>query len=295
MKANMRLVVISGRSGSGKSTALHVLEDLGFTCIDNLPARLLPSLFDELKAGDNQISQIAVGIDARNLLGKLDPLPKILEELEKTGVHCEVIFLDARTSVLLRRYSETRRRHPLSSRDVDLNQALAMEKELLDPIAIIASRQIDTTNLTLHQLRDVIKKHVAPDNLGVMAILFTSFGFKHGVPLDADFVFDVRSLPNPYWKPELRQFTGLDMPVVQFLESQTEVAAMLSDLIGFLSRWLPKFAETNRSYLTVAVGCTGGQHRSVYICNRLTEHFLAQYPNVQLRNRELEPVTTSKE
>jgi len=210
MKANMRLVVISGRSGSGKSTALHVLEDLGFTCIDNLPARLLPSLFDELKAGDNQISQIAVGIDARNLLGKLDPLPKILEELEKTGVHCEVIFLDARTSVLLRRYSETRRRHPLSSRDVDLNQALAMEKELLDPIAIIASRQIDTTNLTLHQLRDVIKKHVAPDNLGVMAILFTSFGFKHGVPLDADFVFDVRSLPNPYWKPELRQFTGLE-------------------------------------------------------------------------------------
>jgi Predicted P-loop-containing kinase len=291
----MRLVVISGRSGSGKSTALHVLEDLGFTCIDNLPARLLPSLFDELKAGDNQISQIAVGIDARNLLGKLDPLPKILEELEKTGVHCEVIFLDARTSVLLRRYSETRRRHPLSSKDVDLNQALAMEKELLDPIAIIASRQIDTTNLTLHQLRDVIKNHIAPDNLGVMAILFTSFGFKHGVPLDADFVFDVRSLPNPYWKPELRQFTGLDEPVIQFLESQTEVAAMLSDLIGFLTRWLPKFAETNRSYLTVAVGCTGGQHRSVYICNRLTEHFLGHYPNVQLRNRELEPVTTSKE
>lgn len=291
----MRLVVISGRSGSGKSTALHVLEDLGFTCIDNLPARLLPSLFDELKAGENEITQIAVGIDARNLLGKLDPLPHILEELEATGVHCEVIFLDARTSVLLRRYSETRRRHPLSSRDVDLNQALAMEKELLDPIAIIASRQIDTTNLTLHQLRDVIKKHIAPDNLGVMAILFTSFGFKHGVPLDADFVFDVRSLPNPYWKPELRQHTGLDAPVIEFLESQTEVAAMLSDLIGFLTRWLPKFAETNRSYLTVAVGCTGGQHRSVYICNRLTEHFLNQYPNVQLRNRELETTTSSKE
>jgi RNase adapter protein RapZ len=286
----MRLVVISGRSGSGKSTALHVLEDLGFTCIDNLPANLLPSLFTELQNSDTPVTQIAVGIDARNLLGKLDPLPIILEQLRSSGVQCEVVFLDARTPVLIRRYSETRRRHPLSSQHVDLNQALAIERHRLDPIADIASRQIDTTNLTLHQLRDIIKKQIAPDNHGDMAILFTSFGFKHGVPMDADYVFDVRNLPNPYWKPELRQLTGLDTDVIQFLESQTEVAAMLADLIGFFSRWLPRFAATNRSYLTIAIGCTGGQHRSVYICSRLAEFFSSQYPNVQMRNRELEPV-----
>lgn len=287
----MRLVVISGRSGSGKSTALHVLEDLGFTCIDNLPAKLLPALFREIEQSEGGVSQIAVGIDARNLLGRLDPIPEILEQLRATGVDCEVIFLDARTPVLIRRYSETRRRHPLSSCEVDLRQALAMERDRLDPIADIASRQIDTSNMTLHQLRDLIKKQIVPDSGGDMAILFTSFGYKHGVPLDADFVFDVRSLPNPYWVPELRPFTGHDADVIQFLESQTEVAAMLADLIGFLSRWLPHFNATNRSYLTVAVGCTGGQHRSVYICNRLKEHFGSGFGNVQVRHRELEPAT----
>lgn len=291
----MRLVVISGRSGSGKSTALHVLEDLGFTCIDNLPARLLPALFNELTLTDGAVNRIAVGIDARNLLGKLDPLPDILDQLRATGVRCEVIYLDARTPVLLRRYSETRRRHPLSSEQVDLHRALSVEKELLDPIAVIASRQIDTSNMTLHQLRDLIKKQIVPDSQGDMAILFSSFGFKHGVPLDADFVFDVRSLPNPYWKPELRHKTGSDDEVIEFLESQTEVAAMLADLIGFLSRWLPRFSATNRSYLTIAIGCTGGQHRSVYICNRLGQHFGAEFPNVQLRHRELEPATLSME
>lgn len=285
----MRLVVISGRSGSGKSTALHVLEDLGFTCIDNLPANLLPPLFEELQSESGE-ARIAVGIDARNLLGKLDPLPGILEELRSAGVHCEVIFLDARTSILIRRYSETRRRHPLSSDQVDLSQALAMEREVLDPIVSIASRQIDTSNLTLHQLRDLIKQQIVPDRQGDMSILFTSFGFKHGVPLDADFVFDVRSLPNPYWKPELRQLTGNDADVISFLESQTDVAAMFADLNGFLTRWLPRFAATNRSYLTIAIGCTGGQHRSVYMCNRLWEHFGAQFGNIQVRHRELDNV-----
>lgn len=283
----MRLVVISGRSGSGKSTALHVLEDMGFTCIDNLPANLLPGLFDELHTQGGS-ANIAVGIDARNLVGKLDRLPDILQSLRDSGVECEVIFLDALTSILLRRYSETRRRHPLSSDKVDLRQALAMERELLDPILSIASRQIDTSGLTLHQLRDLIKKQIAPDSHGDMSILFTSFGFKHGVPLDADFVFDVRSLPNPYWKPELRPFTGNDEAVICFLESQTEVAAMFADLTGFLTRWLPQFAASNRSYLTVAIGCTGGQHRSVYICNRLWEHFSAKYHAVQVRHRELD-------
>jgi len=287
MNTGMRLVVISGRSGSGKSTALHVLEDLGFTCIDNLPASLLSPLFSELKRANPSVTRIAVGIDARNLLGRLDPLPDILETLRSSGVQCEVIFLDAHTPALIRRYSETRRRHPLSSHQIDLGQALAMEKELLEPIALIASRQIDTSNMTLHQLRDLIKQQIVPDSQGDMSISFTSFGFKHGVPLDADFVFDVRSLPNPYWKPELRQYTGNDESVVEFLESQTDVAAMLADLVGFLTRWLPRFAATNRSYLTIAIGCTGGQHRSVYMARRLWEHFGPDYPNAQLRHREL--------
>ncbi len=291
----MRLIIISGRSGSGKSTALHVLEDLGFTCIDNLPASLLPALFNELRNDDQGPMDIAVGIDARNLPGKLDPLPTILDSLSDAGVSCEVIFLDARTPVLIRRYSETRRRHPLSSEELDLRQALALEKRLLDPIASIASRQIDTSNMTLHQLRDLVKRQIVPDAEGDMAILFESFGYKHGVPLDADFVFDVRCLPNPHWKPELRPYTGGDRVVVDFLESQTEVAAMLADLIGYLTRWLPKFNATNRSYLTVAVGCTGGQHRSVYVCNRLREHFAAEYPKVQVRHRELDPATANEE
>ncbi|MFA5493944.1 MAG: RNase adapter RapZ [Porticoccaceae bacterium] len=290
----VRLVVISGRSGSGKSTALHVLEDLGFTCIDNLPAGLLPALFAEISnAPGHAPAQIAVGIDARNLMGNLEQLTEILEKLRGSGVHCDVVFLDARTPILLRRYSETRRKHPLSSLKIDLKQALALEREILDPVAAIADRQIDTSNMTLHQLRDLIRKQIVPGSEGEMAILFHSFGFKHGVPLDADFVFDVRNLPNPYWKPELRNLTGRDREVIAFLESQTEVAAMLADLIGFFSRWLPKLAASNRSYLTIAIGCTGGQHRSVYIARRLYEHFHTQYPNIQLQHRELEDQHTT--
>ncbi len=287
---SLRLVVISGRSGSGKTTALHVLEDMGFTCIDNLPASMLPPLFEQVKQDSGEsAAHIAVGIDARNLMGKLDPFPDILDELQLSGVSCEVVFLDARTPILIRRYSETRRRHPLSSQKRDLKQALALEQELLDPIAAIANRHIDTSNMTLHQLRDRIKKQIASTEQGEMAILFNSFGYKHGVPVDADFVFDVRCLPNPYWKPALRSQTGNDQPVIEFLESQIEVAAMLADMIGFITRWLPRFIDSNRSYLTIAVGCTGGQHRSVYITNRLNEHFGDQYPNVQVQHRELEP------
>jgi len=226
-------------------------------------------------------------------MGNLEQLTEIREKLRGSGVHCDVVFLDARTPILLRRYSETRRKHPLSSLKIDLKQALALEREILDPVAAIADRQIDTSNMTLHQLRDLIRKQIVPGSEGEMAILFHSFGFKHGVPLDADFVFDVRNLPNPYWKPELRNLTGRDREVIAFLESQTEVAAMLADLIGFFSRWLPKLAASNRSYLTIAIGCTGGQHRSVYIARRLYEHFHTQYPNIQLQHRELEDQHTT--
>lgn len=285
----MRLVVVSGRSGSGKSTALNVLEDVGFTCIDNLPASLLPGLFEQTthKQENNWLENIAVGIDARNLIGDLNQLPSILDELKATGIDYEVIFLDARTSVLIQRFSETRRKHPLSSEQVGLKEAIALETTLLEPIASIANRRIDTSNMTLHQLRDITKKQIAHSNSGDMAILFESFAFKRGVPSDADFVFDVRCLPNPYWKHALRPFCGNDEPVIEFLESQPEVAAMLADINGFMTRWLPRFRANNRSYLTIAIGCTGGQHRSVYISNTLGEYFGSQYPNTQVRHREL--------
>ncbi|OUS13802.1 RNase adaptor protein RapZ [Gammaproteobacteria bacterium 53_120_T64] len=282
-----RLIVISGRSGSGKSTALHVLEDVGFTCIDNLPASMLVSLLEQIRQHRAQEApKIAVGIDARNLLGKLQQLPEILAKLSESGIHCEVLFLDARTPSLIRRFSETRRRHPLSSATVDLKQAIALERTLLDPIAAIASRHIDTSNMTLHQLRDLIKKQIAPGKGDAMAVVFQSFAFKHGVPSDADFVFDVRCLPNPYWKTELRAFNGNDQPVIEFLDSQVDVAAMLADLNGFLSRWIPRFLATNRSYLTIAIGCTGGQHRSVYIANQLAEQFRPQFGNIHVQHRE---------
>ncbi len=285
----MRLVVISGRSGSGKSTALHVLEDVGFTCIDNLPTQLLPALFEQLKdQSQPDEHRVAVGIDARNLVGNLEQFPHVLDQLKASGVEYEVIFLDARSSVLVQRFSETRRKHPLSSPSVGLKEAIKLERKQLNPIVSMANRTIDTSSMTLHQLRDLIKKQVVPDTQGEMAILFESFGFKRGVPVDVDFVFDARCLPNPYWKPELRSSTGNDTPVVEFLEQQVEVAAMLADITGYLERWLPRFQASNRSYLTIAIGCTGGQHRSVYLCNKLGEYFSNRLANiVQVRHREL--------
>lgn len=286
----MRLVVVSGHSGSGKSTALNVLEDVGFTCIDNLPAGMLAGLFDQIKTSASTPLKLAVGIDARNVFGHLNEFPTILDDLKASGVNCEVVFLDASTPSLIRRFSETRRRHPLSSDKIDLKKAIALERELLDPIATIANRHIDTSNMTLHQLRDLIKHQVVPESSGDMAVLFQSFAYKRGVPVDADFIFDVRCLPNPYWKMELRKYTGNDRPVIEFMESQIEVAAMIADLNGFLTRWLPRFLASNRSYLTIAVGCTGGQHRSVYICNQLAKQFADQFANIQVRHRELAEV-----
>lgn len=286
----MRLVVVSGRSGSGKSTALNMLEDAGFTCIDNLPAGLLPGLFGQASPKDSEshwLNNIAVGIDARSLTGDLNRLPEILEKLKSSGVNYEVVYLDAITDVLIQRFSETRRKHPLSSHQIDIKEAIALETELLDPIASIANRRIDTSNMTLHQLRDLIKKQIVPETEGDMAVLFESFAFKRGVPIDADFVFDVRCLPNPYWKHELRPYSGKDQPVIDFLESESEVTEMVSDIIDYLTRWLPRFEANNRSYLTVAIGCTGGQHRSVYISTILGKHFNKDYTNTQIRHREL--------
>ncbi|MGB0449012.1 MAG: RNase adapter RapZ [Porticoccaceae bacterium] len=284
----MRLVIISGHSGSGKTSALNILEDVGFTCIDNLPASLLQNLITQLNSNNNHEElNIAVGIDARNLVGDLSKIPEILKIIEADGVSVSVLFLYARRSDLLRRYSETRRRHPLSSETIGLKEAIDLEKELLSPISDIADRSIDTSRLTLHQLRDLVKNTIVPNNPEHMSILFESFGFKRGVPSDSDFVFDVRCLPNPYWKQQLKNQTGNDEGVIEFLESQVEVASMLADIIGFLTRWIPQFQQNNRSYLTISIGCTGGQHRSVYLANRLYEHFSTQHPFVQVVHKEL--------
>lgn len=299
----LRLVIISGRSGSGKTSALNILEDVGFTCIDNLPASLLPDLIKELNSensGNNQLdlmddglqpveydTQLAVGIDARNIAGDLSKLPAILSKIEAGGIHVSVIFLQARRSDLIRRYSETRRKHPLSNDTVSLSEAIDLEEEILSPILKISDQNIDTSGLSLHQLRDLIKNTIVPNSSDHMSILFESFGFKRGLPDASDFIFDVRCLPNPYWKQELRIQNGNDSGVIEFLESQVDVAAMLADIIGFLTRWIPKFQANNRSYLTVSIGCTGGQHRSVYISNRLHEHFSKDYPSVQIVHKEL--------
>ena len=284
----MRLVVISGHSGSGKTSALNILEDVGFTCIDNLPASLLENLISQLNSNNNHEDlNIAVGIDARNLVGDLNKIPEILKIIGRDGVDVSVIFLYAHRSDLLRRYSETRRRHPLSTDTIGLKEAIELEKNILSPISDIADRSVDTSRLTLHQLRDLIKNTIVPNVPQHMSILFESFGFKNGVPTDSDFVFDVRCLPNPYWKQQLKNKTGNDQGVIEFLESQVEVASMLADIIGFLTRWIPKFQQNNRSYLTVSIGCTGGQHRSVYLANRLHEHFAADHPLIQVSHKEL--------
>ncbi len=283
----MKLLIISGRSGSGKSTVLHILEDRGYYCIDNLPASLLPSLADRLISDSSANSNIAVSIDARNLYTDLQNVPKILEELKKKCLQVDIIFLDANRQTLLRRFSESRRRHPLSNDKVDLPEAINRESDLLESIALMASLSIDTSNMNLHELRDIIKNRIIELSDTGLALLFQSFGFKNGVPVDADIVYDVRCLPNPHWETQLRSLTGLDEKVVQYLDSQQEVQHMLRDVTNYLQKWLPRFEENNRSYITVALGCTGGQHRSVYLCERLAEHFRNQIRNVQVRHREL--------
>ena len=284
----MRIVVISGHSGSGKTSALNILEDVGFTSVDNLPSSLLPELIHQLKEDSSDPNlQLAVGIDARNLVGDLTKIPKMLGIIENSGVQVDVIFLKAQRNDLLRRYSETRRKHPLSTDDIGLKEAIDLEENIISPIAQVASLTIDTSGLTLHQLRDLVKNTIVPKAEQQMTILFESFGFKQRIPNGSDFVFDVRCLPNPYWKTELRTQTGHDSGVITFLESQVDVASMLADIIGYLTRWIPKFEANNRSYLTVSIGCTGGQHRSVYIANRLHEHFSQQYNFVQVMHKEL--------
>ncbi|MFV3307332.1 RNase adapter RapZ [Pseudomonas sp. NY15181] len=284
----MRLIIISGRSGSGKSTALNVLEDNGFYCIDNLPASLLPDLAQRALLHTELLHpQVAVSIDARNLPSQLQRFPELLQEARDKHIQCDVLYLDADDETLLKRFSETRRRHPLTTDTRSLAEAIADETHLLAPIADLADLKLNTTHLNLYQLRDVLKLRLLnKPELGT-AFLVESFGFKRGMPVDADLVFDVRCLPNPYWKPELREHTGLDADVQEYLAAQPDVEEMYQDILGYLNKWLPRFAASNRAYVTVAIGCTGGQHRSTYLAERIGKALKETLTNVQIRHRDL--------
>jgi len=284
----MKLIVISGRSGSGKSTCLHVLEDLGYYCVDNLPASMLGTLTDRVSHDLHpEFQQVAVSIDARNISEDLEVFPDIFENLDAEKIDRQIIFLDAEDHTLLKRFSETRRKHPLSDAKLGLMEAIQKERELLSPIISLANLTVDTSTLSLHQLRDIIKNRVAMHDASGMAVQFQSFGYKFGIPVDADIVFDVRCLPNPYWVIKLRSMNGLQQEVIDYLDSQDEVGEMFDDIRDYLERWLPRFEDNNRSYITIAIGCTGGQHRSVYLCEKLKSHFGKNKINIQVRHKEI--------
>jgi len=278
----MELILISGLSGSGKSVALNLLEDSGYYCVDNLPVAMLTVLAGLLQ--EERISKVAVAIDARSG-GGIELLPDRLQRLSADGVHVTFLYLYASEETLLKRYSETRRRHPLADDERSLAESIHLESDMLMPIAELGHR-IDTSTLKASALREWVRQFIEnPPGLG-LTLMFQSFGFKHGLPLDADLVFDVRCLPNPHYDPELRPLTGRDRPVIDFLESEPEVCRMRDDIARFVSHWLPAYIRDNRNYLTVAIGCTGGQHRSVYLAETLARQFAGQ-ARVLVRHRTL--------
>ncbi|MEJ1959581.1 MAG: RNase adapter RapZ [Nitrosomonadales bacterium] len=277
----MQLFLISGLSGSGKSVALKVLEDSGYYCVDNLPAELLPALMENLRQVGK--TRVAVSIDVRSG-GSVQHVPRFIEQLKQDGLDVRLLFLDAQTDTLVKRYSETRRRHPLSDDNLTLPECVQRERDLLADIGHIG-HHIDTSDLGANALRAWVKDFLVLDRAR-LTLLFQSFGFKNGIPLDADMVFDVRCLPNPHYDPTLRPLTGLDAKVIEFLDELPTAQKMFTDIRNFVEGWLPCFLADNRSYLTVAVGCTGGQHRSVYLAEKLARYFQAQQ-QVLLRHREL--------
>ena len=284
----MRLVIVSGLSGSGKSVALHMLEDLGFYCIDNIPAALLkPFISHTVRSSEPVYQRTAIGLDARNTDVEISSVPTLIDELRRSGIDCEVLFLVASDDELLRRFAETRRAHPLSRHGESLREAIAMERRLLEPVLNAADLVIDTSRMSVHELRDQIQRRIEQRARDRLAVLFESFGFKQGIPGDADFVFDARSLPNPYWDPALRELSGRDEAVIRFLENHGGVQRYVSDVIQFIEPRLPEFRSSNRRYLTIAVGCTGGQHRSVYLVEQLARHFGRQLAEVRVRHSAL--------
>lgn len=278
------LLIVSGRSGSGKSSALNILEDLGYYCIDNLPLSLLPSLIVHLKS-TSSIQKVGVGVDVRSLPDNFNNFHQVISDIEKLGIQTNTLFLDARDDILIARFSSTRRRHPLSDQNTSLKEAIEKETLLLDPIASKASIYLDTSSLNVHELQHLLAVRLSGDNQ--VTLLLESFGYKHGVPLDADFVFDVRCLPNPHWQSSLRELTGKQQEIKDFLNGHPEVEALYYDISQFLIKWLPRLSADHRHYLTVAIGCTGGQHRSVYMVERLYESLKTILPHIQTLHREL--------
>lgn len=280
----MQLKVVSGRSGSGKSVALRVLEDLGYCCVDNLPVKLLP---DFVKVQRDEMALIAVSIDIRNLPEDPEEINQVLSALPKS-VDVDLFFLDADDEVLIKRFSETRRLHPLSHKNLSLSEAIKKENLFLMPLRERADKVINTSGQSIHDLANSIRSLILGRNQRELVMVFESFGFKHGIPSDADYVLDVRFLPNPHWNPALRPLTGLDEAVKLFFSAEQDVALFISQIRGFIESWLPMLHNNNRSYLTIAIGCTGGQHRSVYIAQNLADYFKETGLHVQTRHRTLE-------
>lgn len=276
----MKLIIISGRSGSGKTIALHVLEDLGYNCIDGVPFQLLEQLIDTVDAKNNKI---AISLDIRNLPTKAAEIEQLLSSL-KNKVDIEIVYLDAISSELIRRYSETRRLHPLSKQKLSLSQALELENELLQPIRDRAALAIDTTTLSIHNLNERLKIHLQGTAKSNLLIIFQSFGFKYKHPEDADYIFDVRFLPNPHWIPELQKYTGLDQPVKDYLDSHNLVKQTINQIENLFHSWLPHLETNNRNYVTIAIGCTGGKHRSVYVAEQIAARFKTKY-QVQIEHK----------
>lgn len=278
----MKLIIVTGLSGSGKSVVLKVLEDNSYYCVDNLPATLLPQIAQDLaNAGQ---SRVAISMDTRSTA--LETLPANIALLQSQGIDLQILFLDSNQETLVKRFSETRRKHPLSDGNMTLSEAIDKERQLLSQLSDLG-HHIDTSQLSANHLRAWVRDFFAQEHAG-LTLLFTSFGFKHGLPLDADFVFDVRCLPNPHYDPILRPLTGKDTAVAEFLKSHEKVSIMIQDIQTFIDRWLPEFVRDNRNYLTVAVGCTGGQHRSVYIVESLAKTFSNHQQKVLIRHRELD-------
>lgn len=290
----MRLIVVSGLSGSGKSVALHVLEDVGYYCIDNIPAALLQAAITEVTKGTGPEAQmLAVGVDARNRPRDIEALPGLLDELRGQGIEAELLFLQASDEVLLKRYRDSRRRHPLATHGTALHTAIAKERDVLSAIIYAADLVIDTSSTSIYELADAIRERVDRRKARTLSVLIESFGFMEGIPADADFVFDLRSLPNPYWTVELRGLTGLDEEVAAFLDGQERFVAMYEDILRFLTRWIPEYENVNRAYLTVAIGCTGGQHRSVWMTEKLARALREIHDPVLTRHNRLHRQTLS--
>jgi UPF0042 nucleotide-binding protein len=286
-RTRQKLVLVTGLSGGGKSTALKALEDLGCYCVDNLPAALLREFAKQIKNNPSRYSRVALGVDARSPGHDLDEIPLWLDKLTKAGLDCDLLFLTADAKAIIKRFSETRRRHPLTSDQHSLPQAIEREKKLLDGLRQKANWVIDTSDTNIHQLRRQVWKCVGNEN-DTMTIVLESFAFKRGVPQDVDFIFDARMLPNPHWIEDLREHNGLDQPVREWLEQDEAVKGMLSDILNFLRTWLPEFQHSQRSYVTVGIGCTGGRHRSVYLVDQLAAGLGEGFKHILIHHRELQ-------